>query len=142
MHKIIHIKGDPDCPSSTGTNGYHHTSNSHKRAATGASSLRNGTHRGENGQSYHAVHTNDSDTENEADITHLRAPSRTRINKRKGTAWKNGLANVLSFLIPIVFPTVHMYIFTYLWGHMKTPVNTQHCTCSCWDTIFKGKSRK
>ncbi|CAG7819883.1 unnamed protein product [Allacma fusca] len=48
------------------------------------------------------------------------------------------LAPIIAVLVPIIFPVVHMLIFIQLWGHMTNPVDRNTCTCSCWDTVFKG----
>ena len=54
---------------------------------------------------------------------------------RKHLALSSGMAT----LVPIILPLGHMLIFLYLWGDMTHHVDQQHCTCSCWDTVFKGK---
>ncbi len=47
----------------------------------------------------------------------------------------------LAILVPIALPLIHMIIFDSLWGTLKKTVNREECTCSCWDTIFKGKHK-
>lgn len=43
------------------------------------------------------------------------------------------------FLLLIIIPYVHIgIIYSKLWVPDKKPVNRDNCTCSCWDTVFKG----
>ncbi|KAG7163969.1 uncharacterized protein LOC121872282 [Homarus americanus] len=42
------------------------------------------------------------------------------------------------FLIPVLLPFLHFGIISHLWDEFNFKVNRQMCSCSCWDTIFKG----
>jgi len=51
------------------------------------------------------------------------------------------LSIILAVLIPVCFPLVHILLFSLLWGHLSHEVDPKGCSCSCWDTVFKGKSQ-
>ncbi|CAL8084640.1 unnamed protein product [Orchesella dallaii] len=140
MHKIIQIQGGPESRSSGAANGHtainSHHHHSHKRLASSGPSTRNGGFNGTISAGYNSEPESSND-EDSTDLSQLHHRSRNRNLKKKMEWWKV-LATFLAFSIPIIFPTVHMLIFHHLWGNLKTPVDTRHCTCSCWDTIFKG----
>ncbi|ODM95233.1 hypothetical protein Ocin01_11455 [Orchesella cincta] len=50
--------------------------------------------------------------------------------------WSKTLAVVFALSLPIIIPVGQLFVFSQIWR--KRPVNAQNCTCSCWDTIFKG----
>ncbi|KAJ9591419.1 hypothetical protein L9F63_002025, partial [Diploptera punctata] len=52
--------------------------------------------------------------------------------------WKIGLAILCGCLAPVLFPPVHMGILYYFWEDFHRSVDKHFCTCSCWDTVFKG----
>lgn len=44
----------------------------------------------------------------------------------------------LGFLVPVLLPFVHLGIISHLWDEFNYKVDRRGCSCSCWDTIFKG----
>ncbi|XP_050718284.1 uncharacterized protein LOC126999566 isoform X2 [Eriocheir sinensis] len=42
------------------------------------------------------------------------------------------------FLVPILLPFFHFGIISHLWDEFNYKVDTRGCSCSCWDTVFKG----
>ena len=54
--------------------------------------------------------------------------------------WKVWIyCSFLAAAVPIIIPAVQFgYVFN-LWKQYNKPVSKEHCSCSCWDTVFKGK---
>ena len=50
----------------------------------------------------------------------------------------SALAPILAVTFPIVIPTTHIILFSHIWSDKSYKVDRQTCTCSCWDTVFKG----
>lgn len=48
------------------------------------------------------------------------------------------LGVVAGFLIPILVPFFHFGIVSHLWDEFNYKVDIRGCSCSCWDTVFKG----
>jgi len=41
-------------------------------------------------------------------------------------------------LAPALIPPAHIVILWYFWENYARYVDRHFCTCSCWDTVFKG----
>uniref|UniRef100_A0A1B0BXR2 Uncharacterized protein n=1 Tax=Glossina palpalis gambiensis TaxID=67801 RepID=A0A1B0BXR2_9MUSC len=41
-------------------------------------------------------------------------------------------------LAPALIPPVHIVVLWYFWENYARYVDRHFCTCSCWDTVFKG----
>ncbi|XP_047488332.1 uncharacterized protein LOC125038779 [Penaeus chinensis] len=50
----------------------------------------------------------------------------------------NVLGTLAGFLIPVLLPFFHLGIISHLWDEFNYKVDRKGCSCSCWDTIFKG----
>lgn len=48
------------------------------------------------------------------------------------------MARTCGALVPTVAPPVHIFILAYFWKTFHRRVDRHYCTCSCWDTVFKG----
>lgn len=44
----------------------------------------------------------------------------------------------IGFSVPIFIPFIHFGVISHLWDEFNYKVDKLGCTCSCWDTIFKG----
>ena len=55
--------------------------------------------------------------------------------------WKVWIyCSFLAAAVPIIIPAVQFgYVFN-LWKQYNKPVSKEHCSCSCWDTVFKGEA--
>lgn len=42
------------------------------------------------------------------------------------------------FLVPVLIPFFHLGIISHLWDEFNYKVDIHGCSCSCWDTVFKG----
>ncbi|KAL5233700.1 hypothetical protein ACI65C_001110 [Semiaphis heraclei] len=57
------------------------------------------------------------------------------------TAPTNGASKksqCIALLVPVFLPALHILILQKFWSDFNVNVNKEHCTCSCWDTVFKG----
>ena len=53
----------------------------------------------------------------------------------------NVISAFLGIITPVILPCIHFAVYNHLWGDKYNyVVNKNNCTCSCWDTIFKGKT--
>ena len=56
-----------------------------------------------------------------------------------GPRYKSVLAGVFGLSVPILIPVVQFgLVFGWLWDQYNKPVDRKLCSCSCWDTVFKG----
>lgn len=51
------------------------------------------------------------------------------------------ITNLFGILGPIILPPLHIYILYHFWHQYTHRVDRHYCTCSCWDTVFKGMPR-
>lgn len=57
------------------------------------------------------------------------------------TAPTNGASRksqCIALLVPVFLPALHILILQKFWSDFNVNINKEHCTCSCWDTVFKG----
>lgn len=52
--------------------------------------------------------------------------------------WQHWTSYIVGALGPIILPFVHLGIIYQLWNKYNRVVDRHTCTCSCWDTAFKG----
>lgn len=43
-----------------------------------------------------------------------------------------------AILVPTIIPIIHINIFSVLWARYTRAIDRRTCSCSCWDTVFKG----
>ncbi|KAK2713770.1 hypothetical protein QYM36_009601 [Artemia franciscana] len=45
---------------------------------------------------------------------------------------------LVGLILIVAVPFFHITIFAHLWNKSAFRVDKDLCTCSCWDTVFKG----
>ena len=55
-----------------------------------------------------------------------------------GPSYKTVLAGVFGLSVPILIPVFQFGLVFRLWDRYNKPVDRKLCSCSCWDTVFKG----
>ncbi|KAG4076982.1 hypothetical protein HA402_015969 [Bradysia odoriphaga] len=59
-------------------------------------------------------------------------------NKRSGMQALRWLPGLCGGLGPALIPPAHIAILWFFWQNYARYVDQRFCTCSCWDTVFKG----
>lgn len=52
------------------------------------------------------------------------------------------ILRILGILSPIIVPISYIAILLFWWDEYTRIVDRESCSCSCWDTVFKGKRLK
>ncbi len=74
---------------------------------------------------------------NNNNYRHSSSSLNRRLNHKITT--KNLVVSVLAGLsLAILLPIGHMLLFEHFWGTGDNEVDRKECSCSCWDTVFKG----
>ncbi|EFN78460.1 uncharacterized protein LOC105188702 [Harpegnathos saltator] len=47
-------------------------------------------------------------------------------------------SNLMGIIAPLSIPPLHIASLFYFWQEYSRVVDKEYCSCSCWDTVFKG----
>lgn len=80
----------------------------------------------------------ETDLEMESPLNNNYHPHSRRGQSVKTTSRSLVVSVLAGLSLPILLPSGHMLLFAHFWGYGDNEVDKKECTCSCWDTVFKG----
>lgn len=61
------------------------------------------------------------------------------VQSRSAFIKEKWLGHVIGCLGPLIVPFLHIGLIYRLWSRYNRQIDPKTCTCSCWDTAFKGE---